>query len=74
MSGGSFDYLYMKVEEMADEIIPPARTKDELEFAYLLNEISALMHDLEWVYSGDYSIGEFQEKYRKFRKKWLKEV
>ena len=54
MSGGSMDYLYVKVAEVAgrlqvDENYPRRQFGDHL----LL--VAKALHDIEWVDSGDYS-------------------
>ena len=58
MSGGSYDYAYRHVEEMAD--ILSSKDKDPLRraFAKHLRKVAKAMHDIEWVDSGDYGKGD----------------
>ena len=53
MSGGSYDYVCYKVEEMADQL---KNDPSELRraFAEHLFLVAKAMHDIEWVDSGDY--------------------
>ena len=62
MSGGSFDYLYRRVEDMADEL--DGGTPLDKAFAAHLRLVSRAMHDVEWVYSGDYGPGGADESMR----------
>lgn len=57
MSGGSFDYSYYKVEEMADSM---AASKSSLRRAFgkHLRKVAKAMHDVEWVDSSDYGRGD----------------
>ena len=58
MSGGSYDYICFKLEELSESIrnqdIDPRRAS----FSKLLKLISVAMHDIEWVDSCDYSQGD----------------
>lgn len=59
MSGGSYNYAYCRVEDFAASLRHtsshiPAR----MAFATLLDKVAAAMHDIEWVDSGDYSVGK----------------
>jgi hypothetical protein len=60
MSGGAYDYAYIKVEDMAREL---EKHKDPLRraFAEHLFSVSKAMYDVEWVDSGDYSPGAEHE-------------
>ncbi len=79
MSGGSYDYAYCKLDEMAESV----RARDNHRVtrervAALIRKLSKIMHDIEWIDSGDYGdedwadvkkqldeIGEFNEEARK---------
>ena len=53
MSGGSYDYAYYKVQDMADQL---KNDPSELRraFAEHLSLVATAMHDIEWVDSSDY--------------------
>lgn len=57
MSGGSWNYAYRGVEEMADGL---EGSPDALRSAFgsLLRKVATAMHDIEWVDSADYSNGD----------------
>lgn len=57
MSGGSLNYAYHKVEDIADMVERQAKTALHKAFAKHLRNISTALHDLEWVLSYDYSEG-----------------
>jgi len=62
MSGGSYDYIYSRIDDAADSIEArhfgsPLHTA----FAAHLRQCSKAMHDIEWVDSGDYSPGDEAE-------------
>ena len=56
MSGGSYDYAYQNVEQMAFDLKKqkcPLRNK----FGLHLIKVAKAMHDIEWVDSDDYATG-----------------
>ena len=59
MSGGSYDYIYSKIEDIQ------IRRQDEnprrRAFQKLLKNVANAMHDIEWVDSGDSSPGDEDE-------------
>lgn len=57
MSGGSYDYSYQKVLEMADQL---AHSPSPLRraFSVHLKKVAVAMHDIEWVDSCDYGKGD----------------
>lgn len=59
MSGGSFDYFYLKMEEARDRIDFGGDTEYEQQLHDVLNELGEIMHAIEWWYSGDYSESQF---------------
>ena len=65
MSGGSLDYIYHKVEDVADSI--ENRTDEPLyrAFADHLRVVSKALHDIEWEFSGDYGSGDAEESIKK---------
>ena len=58
MSGGSYDYLYCKVEDMADRIVEAGDTPERRRFAEHLRRVANAMHAIEWVDSCDLDRGE----------------
>lgn len=57
MSGGSYDYAYSKIEQLAEDL----RIKDDprrLALQRLLLKVSVAIHDVEWVDSSDYGEGD----------------
>lgn len=54
MSGGSWDYLYLKVEDAANELIAD-RCAVRRAFGKHLLHVAHAMHEIEWVDSGDKS-------------------
>lgn len=71
MSGGSFDYLFFKVEDMASEV-GVVKSKEEIEFSKILIKVSKLMKSIEWAYSGDTSIEDFKKDWNEFKGEILK--
>lgn len=66
MSGGSFGYLYLQVREAA-EYMPDA------EIAELITDLADVLHDLEWVQSGDSSEDVLRCQLDVFKNKWFKQ-
>lgn len=58
MSGGSHDYAYLKLENIADSFwVEPKPIEQEMarkKVAIILKYISKVCHDIEWIDSGDY--------------------
>ncbi len=65
MSGGSLDYVFYKLDDAVDSIEKRATTPLHKAFAAHLRDVSKALHDLEWVYSCDYSEGQEVESLRK---------
>ena len=66
MSGGSMDYAFHHLDDLADQV-------NDKEIKELMNDLAKLMHDLEWWESGDYSKGQYEESLADFKKKWFGE-
>lgn len=64
MSGGSYDYAYSKIEDLACEIKSRAQTIERKAFAAHLEKIAKAAHDIEWVDSGDYGPGDENKSIR----------
>lgn len=58
MSGGDLDYIYGRVEEAAFQIIRKATNPHQKAFGRHLLLVSQALHDIEWVFSGDYEEGD----------------
>ena len=58
MSGGSYDYAFSHVSDMADRMAGGVQTPLRIEFAALLERVSVAMRAVEWVDSGDCSYGD----------------
>lgn len=71
MSGGHWEYIYFRIEEIAKELNPD-KSKEEIHLGKLLLDLSEVLHDCEWYYSGDYSTEQFIKTWNKFKEKWLK--
>jgi hypothetical protein len=55
MSGGSLDYLYMKIEEAIATIRVRSQRMTHRAFAGHLALVARALQDVEWVLSGDYA-------------------
>lgn len=58
MSGGSYGYIYCKIEEMADALSGRAQTPERIAFRSLLYKVAKAAHAVEWVDSADYGPGD----------------
>lgn len=58
MSGGSYDYLCHKVEDMAERLRGTREDPRRAAFQKLLMLVSKAMRDVEWVDSCDYGPGD----------------
>ena len=65
MSGGSLEYAYSKLSYIADDVERLATTPLQKAFVKHLRDVSKALHDLEWVFSGDYGDGDEVESLRK---------
>ena len=65
MSGGAWDYVSYRVEEIADKV-------EDAEIKALIKDLAELLHDEEWYESGDYGRSDYLETLKKFKKKWFK--
>ncbi len=63
MSGGSYQYAYNRIEELADEIRPTTPLRRA--FKTHLRKVAAACHDIEWVDSSDCSLGDEDAAIRK---------
>lgn len=65
MSGGSHDYVYIKIEDELCGKMHDAELND------LIEDIAGLAHDLEWWKSGDTCEDDYREAVRRFKHKWF---
>lgn len=66
MSGGSYDYLYGKIEEyLVGRMFDP-------ELDALAKDFAQLCYDLEWWQSGDTSEKQYRKTVDEFKRKWLR--
>ena len=63
MSGGSWEYFFYKIQEVAEKL--EGETCDHRNaLGVLLNKCAKALHDIEWVDSGDYAPGDELEAIR----------
>ena len=67
MSGGSYGYIYSRLEE---ECV--GRMYD-VEMDDMINDLCEVLHDLEWWQSGDSSEDKYKATLTKFKAKWFKD-
>lgn len=65
MSGGHFNYFYIKLEEMFGVMQDP-------ELDELVEDLAVVFRDLEWWKSGDDSEEDYREAVSTFKNKWLR--
>lgn len=58
MSGGSYDYLYLRVEDAANQLVSYRTTPERQAFAAHLRLVAQALHDIEWVDSCDMGPGD----------------
>ena len=63
MSGGSYDYAFRRIDELADAI--QATTPLRRAFQQHLRDVAKAAHDIEWVDSCDYGKGDEDEAIQK---------
>lgn len=66
MSGGSYSYIYSRLEEECGGRMYDAEMND------LIKDLCDLLHTLEWWQSGDTSEDRYREKLSCFKAKWFK--
>lgn len=70
MSGGSYNYKYQQIQELADMLSPQRGSFQPIRdrMAKALREISQQCHDIEWIDSCDYGEDDWPPI-----EKWLEE-
>ena len=66
MSGGSYNYIYSRLEEECDGRMYDAEMND------LIRDLCEVLHDLEWWQSCDTSEEKYRETLERFKTKWFK--
>lgn len=66
MSGGSWSYVYIDIEESSVNM-----KSWDMELSELLVDLSKVCHDCEWADSYDYSSEEGYASIKKFKDKWF---
>lgn len=61
MSGGAYNYICFKVDEVAEEIRHQESDPLRKAFADHLHQVAKALRDIEWVDSGDYEEGREAE-------------
>lgn len=65
MSGGSFNYKYIDIQETYE-----GELHDEV-LEEMLKDFCQVLHDLEWWQSADYAEGNYRKSVNVFKEKWL---
>jgi hypothetical protein len=55
MSGGSWDYIYSQIDEVADRLLRPGQSLERRAMGAHVRRLAAAMRAVEWVDSGDMS-------------------
>lgn len=66
MSGGSYNYIYCRLEEECDGRMYDAEMND------LIRDLCEVLHDLEWWQSCDTSEDSYRKVLSDFKQKWFK--
>lgn len=66
MSGGSFNYGYIHLEEYFNKM-------EDAQLNEMIEDFQKVLHDVEWYTSGDISEESYRETVTKFKKKWFKQ-
>lgn len=66
MSGGSFDYMYGRIEETY------VGEMQDADLDEMMKDLCDLLHDLEWWQSCDYSEEQYRNSAKAFKQKWLR--
>jgi len=65
MSGGSYDYIYSRLQDECSERMYDAEMND------LVSDLVKVLHDLEWWQSGDICEKTYRNTLKNFKKKWF---
>lgn len=65
MSGGSFDYLFYRVEDSY------VGNMNDIDLNEMMKDLIKVLHDLEWYESGDIGEETYKETVNAFKGKWF---
>ena len=65
MSGGSYEYVYCRLEEQCKNRMFDAEMND------MISDLCGLLHDLEWWQSGDVCEERYRDTLAEFKQKWF---
>lgn len=65
MSGGSYNYIYSRLDEECSNRMYDAEMND------LINDLCGVLRALEWWQSGDTSEEPYRKAVKAFKKKWF---
>lgn len=68
MSGGSYSYVYCRVEEECVNRMFDSQLNE------MMKDLVKVLHDLEWWQSCDCDEKRYRETVTKFKKKWFKQT
>lgn len=68
MSGGSYNYIYNRVEEECVNRMYDSQLNE------MMKDLVEVLHDLEWWQSSDTGEDTYRRAVRKFKKKWFKQT
>nr|DAL45425.1 MAG TPA_asm: hypothetical protein [Caudoviricetes sp.] len=68
MSGGSYSYIYNRVEEECVNRMYDSQLNE------MMKDLVKVLHDLEWWQSSDTGEDTYRMAVRKFKKKWFKQT
>ena len=68
MSGGSYSYVYCRVEEECVNRMFDSQLNE------MMKDLVKVLHDLEWWQSCDCDEKRYREEVTKFKKKWFKQT
>ena len=66
MSGGSFDYMYNRIEETY------VGEMQDADLDEMMKDLCGVLHDLEWWKSCDYNEEDYRKSAKAFKQKWLR--
>lgn len=66
MSGGSYSYIYSRLEDECKNRMYDVELND------LINDLIKVLHDLEWWQSSDIGEDTYRETVAKFKDKWFR--
>ena len=66
MSGGSYSYIYSRLEDECKNRMYDAELND------LINDLIKVLHDLEWWQSSDIGEDTYRETVANFKDKWFR--